>query len=148
MRIYLNKSTSLAKLYSLIAMQLEEGGSISFTVKGTSMTPMLKSGIDNVQITKPAFPLKKYDIVFYRRKNGQFVMHRIIKVKKDGYVCRGDNQTVKEYPLTENMIIGILSEYTHKGKQKNADAFTQKIYALVYVHTAYLRYYIKLIFRR
>jgi hypothetical protein len=51
-------------------------------------------------LVKPEIPPKKYDVIFYRRENGQYVLHRIIKIKKDGYVCRGDNQTAKEYPVS------------------------------------------------
>jgi hypothetical protein len=144
----LNKKYILSELYPLIEEQLNNGGSASFTVNGISMSPMLSDGIDTVHITKPDFPLKKYDIPFYRRKNGQFVLHRIIKVTPEGYICRGDHQIIKEHVITDNMIIGVLSEYTHKGRQKRVDGFKYKLYVFIYVHTAYLRYYTRAIIRR
>ncbi|HAN21646.1 MAG TPA: hypothetical protein DCP51_08255 [Clostridiales bacterium] len=145
MQGYLNKKINLTELYPIIENQLKNGGNASFTVHGTSMQPMLTDRKDTVIIVKSAFPLKKYDIIFYRRENGQFVLHRIIKVKKDGYVCRGDHQTVKEYPVTENMVIGVLSEFTHKGKQRQVDRLSHRFYSFIYVHTAFLRYYARTI---
>lgn len=142
----MSKKVSLAECEPLITAQLAEGGSVSFTVKGTSMRPMLTGGADTVTIVKPAQPLKKYDVIFYRRENGQYVLHRIVKVKKDGYVCRGDNQTAKEYPVTQDMIVGVLREYTHKGKIKRADSFGQKVYAFFYVNTALIRNLLKTLY--
>lgn len=144
----MNKSYSLAELYPLIEEQLRSGGSASFTVNGISMLPMLTDGVDTVKIVKPVFPLKKYDIPFYRRANGQFILHRIIKVTKNEYICRGDHQTVNEYHVTNNNIIGVLDEYTHKGKQKRVDSLKHKIYAIIFVNSAYLRYYIRTIYKK
>lgn len=146
MRAFLNKKVSLEELEPFISAQLAEGGSVTFTVKGTSMRPMLIGGIDAVTIVKPTEPLKKYDVILYRRANGQYVLHRIIKVKKDGYVCRGDNQTVKEYPVTRDRVVGVLTEYTHKGKAKRADSLGQRVYAFFRVNTALLRNHSKTLY--
>lgn len=144
----MNKKHSLSELAPLIEDQLQNGGSVSFTVKGISMSPMLADGVDSICIKKAVFPLKKYDIPFYRRENGQFVLHRIIKVTPNGYICRGDHQIEKEYPVTDDMIIGVLNGYTHKGKEKRVDGFRYRLYAFIFVHTAYLRYYTRALFRR
>ena len=55
----MNKKVSLEELEPFISAQLAEGGSVTFTVKGTSMRPMLIGGIDAVTIVKPTEPLKK-----------------------------------------------------------------------------------------
>lgn len=144
----MNKHTNLAELIPLIEEQLQSGGSASFTINGISMRPMLEGGVDWVKIVNADFPLKKYDIPFYKRTDGSFVLHRIIKVKKDGYICRGDHQIVKEYYITDSNIIGILSEYSHKGTQKQVDQLGQMVYAIIFVHTAYLRYFIRTILGR
>lgn len=146
--MFLSKKISLAECEPFIIAQLAEGGSISFTVKGESMRPMLIGGTDTVTLVKPATPPKKYDVIFYRRENGQYVLHRIIQVKKGGYVCRGDSQTVKEYPVTQDMVIGVLKEYTHKGKVKHTDSFGQKAYAFFCVNTAWLRSHSKTLYHK
>lgn len=136
---YSNKKYNLTELYTLIEEQLACGGSVSFTVNGSSMRPMLFGGRDSVKITTPVLPLKKYDIPLYKRAGGQFVLHRIIKVSPRGYVCRGDNQLIKEFPVTDNMIIGVVSKYTHNGKTRKVNSAGHKIYAFLYTHTAYIR---------
>ncbi len=88
---------------------INTGGEFKMISRGTSMLPMLRDGIDTVVIVKANAPLKTGDVPLYIRENGEYVLHRIIKVRKDGYVLRGDNQTVSEYPICENQIAGILT---------------------------------------
>lgn len=73
-------------------------------VKGTSMLPFINE--KHYVILKKVDSIKKNDIVFYRRDSGQYVLHRIFKVKKDHYVLLGDNQVYREYPIYKKQIIG------------------------------------------
>jgi hypothetical protein len=108
----------LAALESLIREELSSGGSAVINIRGVSMLPLLKEGVTSVRIVPPTFPLKKYDIPFYKREDGQFVLHRVIGKRKDGYVCRGDHQAVKEFGVTEEMIIGVADTRIVHGKEK------------------------------
>ena len=104
------------------------------------MKPMLQDGVNTVFIAKPEGRLKKYDIPLYRRADGSFVLHRVIKIGSDGsYVCRGDNQTVKEHGVTDDMVIGVVYEYTQGDKVKKTKGPSHKVYAVYTVHTAVLR---------
>ncbi|MDD4164246.1 MAG: S24/S26 family peptidase [Eubacteriales bacterium] len=127
---------TLTELYPLIDRQLKSGGSMSFTVKGTSMKPTLTGGVDTVKIIKPAHRMQKYDIAFYRRDDCRFVLHRIIKVTRNGYICRGDNQTLKERCVTDDNVIGLVSEYTHKSRRIKTDSARHRLYAAICVKTA------------
>jgi len=60
------------------------------TFKGTSMMPLLKQDKDAVKLVKPD-TLKKYDIVLFVRNNGDLVLHRIVKIRRDVFYIRGDN---------------------------------------------------------
>ena len=72
--IFLNeKQVKLDELMPFITEQLNEGKSVTFSPRGTSMLPLLKEGRDSVTLSKPVGRLKKYDIPLYRRKNGQYV---------------------------------------------------------------------------
>ena len=71
------------ELLPIIDQKLKDGGKVSFTPYGISMMPLLFPGRDSVTIETPKRDLRKNDIVFYRRKNGQFVLHRVESVKKD-----------------------------------------------------------------
>lgn len=84
--------------------------------KGTSMLPLIREGHATAMIV-PKEHLEKYDVALYRRKNGLYVLHRVVKVKKDSYVFCGDNQCVYEYGVTDDMVIGVMKELWHDGEQ-------------------------------
>ena len=83
---------------------------------GTSMLPMIRARIDTVKLIKPKEKLKKYDVILYQRKDGTYVLHRIIGIKKNGYVLCGDNQFIKEYNVTDEMIIGVVDGF-YRGEE-------------------------------
>ncbi len=112
------KNVHLEEMYPIISEMLENNGRVTIGIKGVSMQPMLYNSRDKVTLVKPEFPLKKHDIPFYRRENGQFILHRIIKAHKNGcYTCRGDNQWEKEYPVSEEQIIGVVESFNRNGKE-------------------------------
>lgn len=126
---------TFAEILPTIQEKLEAGGEVSFTVSGRSMQPMVFDRKDTVTLTKAVLPLKKYDIPFYRRDNGQFVLHRIVKVQKDGnYTCRGDNQLVNEPNVRNDQIIGVLTSFERKGKLIKVDkSLKYKIYCRLWM---------------
>lgn len=85
--------------------------------RGISMRPLLRQGRDIVVIKRPQFPLKVGDAPLYRVKNKkELVLHRILKVQKDGvYIIRGDNLYVKEY-VKESQIVGVMKAFYRDGK--------------------------------
>lgn len=105
-----NIDVELEQLFPVMQEQLAAGGSVKFGPKGTSMLPLIHQGVDSVVISPVKGKLKKYDVPFYRRDNGQFVLHRIVGMKNGNYVMCGDNQYMREYGITDAHIIGVLSE--------------------------------------
>ena len=95
----------------LIKECLAAGRSVRFSPKGTSMLPMIRQGIDKVVLSPLPDKLKKFDLPLYQRKNGQYVLHRIIKIK-DTYTCIGDNQFELEHGLQHDQMIGVVSAFT------------------------------------
>jgi signal peptidase I len=136
--VSLNKKVSLNDLFPIISEQLNAGGSASFTIRGNSMEPLLKHGKSVVKIEKPKRALKKYDVIFYRREDGDFILHRIVGIKKDGYICRGDNQISNEYPVKAESVIGIVTEYGKDGKLSKISSFKQRSYAFLRVNTVFI----------
>ncbi len=104
----------LEEAWEIMQEQILAGGRVRFMPKGTSMLPMIRQGIDSVVLSAAPEVLKKYDLPLYRRDNGQFVIHRVVDIKKDGYVMCGDNQYVREYPVTQRQILAIVEGY-YKG---------------------------------
>ncbi|MBR4890461.1 MAG: S24/S26 family peptidase, partial [Clostridia bacterium] len=94
---------------------------------GTSMLPLLVWGRDTVELTKCENP-QKYDIIFYRRDDEHFVLHRIVGKNEKGFILCGDNQVQKEYGINETHIIAVVKSITRKGKTFSVNKFSYKIY--------------------
>ena len=88
----------------LIEAAIESGGVFTLHPKGDSMKPLLRSGMDGVQLSAPD-GAGVGDIVLFRRDNGQFVIHRIVDEKDDGFVFCGDNQCVLEGGIKREQFI-------------------------------------------
>lgn len=129
----------LAALEGVIREELASGGSAVINIRGQSMLPLMKEGDCNVRIVPPVFPLKRYEIPLYKREDGQFVLHRVIRVKKGGYVCRGDHQTLREFPVTEDMVIGVADVRIVKGKETPLRSPLAKVMGCFLAETAWLR---------
>lgn len=112
------KKVALKELYPIIKEQLESGRTVTLPITGTSMLPLLVAGRDSVILSSVKKP-NINDIIFYRRNNGQFVLHRIIGVDENGYILCGDNQWVKEYGIKDHNIIGVVTEINRDGKNFN-----------------------------
>lgn len=135
----LNKAVALKDIFPVIKEQLDSGGSASFISHGTSMKPLLRDGRDTVFLVKPGKALKKMDIIFYRRDDGTFVLHRIVGIKNGVFTCRGDNQFVNEYNIAPESVIAVLSHYEKNGKKKSAASFPFRLYSFFWVNSVYLR---------
>lgn len=96
---------------------LQTQGKLIHTNVGDSMLPLLRQGRDLMVIEKrPEGPCKRYDAVLYKRPNGKYVMHRILKKRPDGYVICGDNRWMREFGVPDEWIIGILTGVLRDGR--------------------------------
>lgn len=93
----------------------KDGYEASLIVTGDSMFPFLRHKRDIVYLKKIDV-LKKGDIIFYQRKSGQYVLHRLVGIKDHGYYFRGDAQRFIEGPIERNQLIGNVSFVRRKGK--------------------------------
>lgn len=108
--------------------EIREKGYIVYTNVGDSMMPLLRQNRDIMVIRKITAPLKKYDAVLFKRPNGAYVLHRIIKVCGLGqYRIAGDNRHFSEI-VPEEWIIGILTEVIKDGRHITADSEEYKKY--------------------
>lgn len=96
---------------------IERDGRLVYTNVGDSMYPLIRQDMDLLIIEKPHGKLKKYDVPLYKRDSGQYVLHRVLKVRKNDYVICGDNRCYKEYGITDRHIIGVLTAVVRDGKE-------------------------------
>ncbi len=110
---------------------LYEKGFLSETIVGTSMLPLLKEHRDTVIIEKITEPLRKYDVVLFRRSK-QLVLHRIVKIKMGYFLIRGDN-CVHGEKVYNSQIIGKMTHFYRKGKRCNVNNKAYRLYSIIWV---------------
>lgn len=117
---------------------LKEDGVFVSTTVGVSMYPMLRNRKDTIIVRPYEGRLKKYDVPLYKR-GSNYVLHRIIEVRPDSYVICGDNCEQKEYGITDEQILGVLTGFYRNSKQVNMDGWGYKLYARIWCKTLPIR---------
>ena len=103
-------------MYPLIREVLDADGTFSLTITGTSMYPFILGGRDQVTLSKLTRPLKKNDLPLYRRRDGAFVLHRVVRVEQDGtYTMCGDHQNQLERGIRPEQMIALATAFVRKG---------------------------------
>lgn len=105
---------------------LSSEGQLVYKTRGVSMEPMLRQNRDLVIIRVPLSRLKKYDVALYKRGEA-YVLHRVIGVREDHYLIRGDN-TYSVEKVPHNAVIGVLASFQRKGKYHSVDESGYKMY--------------------
>ena len=121
-------SIHIAEYDSLIREVLDSDGEFRIYPHGTSMLPLLRQGIDSVALRKLDRAPRKFDILFYQRADGSYILHRVKKVTDEGLIMWGDNHTMLEYGVTEDMIIGYAARIFRAEHEINCDGFLYRWY--------------------
>ena len=86
---------------------LNKDGELYFTNVGYSMYPLIKEREDILHIVQ-SNTYKKGDIILFKSKEDHYVLHRILKIKKDKFITAGDYNYFKDQPITIDQILGLL----------------------------------------
>ncbi len=132
-------SVRLAEVMPFIQERLAAGESVKFTPHGTSMLPMILGGRDQVVLSPMPSQWKKYDLPLYQRDNGQFVLHRIVKVG-DTFTCIGDNQFSYETGIRPDQMIAVVTAFVRSGREHRVDTLSHRCYRCLWHHSRGLRY--------
>ena len=120
--------------------QLETQGILYDTTRGFSMRPFLRSGEDMMVITrKGPERCRKYDAILYRRSTGKYVLHRIVAVRPDSYVLRGDNCLRREYGITDDQVLGVLTAVIRKGQKMDVNRWSYRMSVKLWCWSHFLR---------
>lgn len=138
---FLDKEVLLDDIIEIIKEKLNNGGTVTFTPKGKSMLPMLRDGEDVVVLSKPQGKLHLFDIPLYKRKDGTYVLHRIVNYDIDGaYVLCGDNQFSYEHGVKDEDIFGVVTAFYRKGKVYTVKSFRYRLYINFWYYTRFFRH--------
>ena len=100
---------------------LNSDGELYFTNVGYSMYPLIKEREDILHIIKTD-NVKKGDVILFKSDINHYVLHRILKIKKDKIITAGDYNYFKDQPIKKEQILGKLIDIKKKdGKLINLD---------------------------
>lgn len=127
------KQVDTQSYISMLRELVEQGHEVSLPIAGNSMLPFLIHNRDAVYFRKPERPLRVGDMVFYQRKNGQYIMHRICRITKDGIYTVGDAQQLIEGPLQETQIFARVTAVLRKGKRIGPGSFWWEFFEHIWI---------------
>lgn len=125
--------------------EIRRKGKLVYTNVGDSMLPLIRQGRDLLIISAVNGRLKKYDVPLYKRDSGQYVLHRILKVRADDYVICGDNRWQREYGITDRHIIGVLTGIVRDGKEISVTDKRYRLYVHLWCDFFYVRAFILMV---
>lgn len=123
---------------------LQELGYVVLPIQGTSMWPLLREGKSRVQIASmEGQPLRKGDLVLFKREDGTLVLHRIIKSKERGiFLVCGDHQWRQLESIREDQIRGVAQGFYTNGNYIDDTTGWYRIYKKIWNGNLVLRRYI------
>ena len=126
----MNLEVDTREYVAVLKEMVEQGLEVSMTISGTSMEPFLLHNRDKIYFRKPDGTIKKGDMVFYQRETGAYVMHRVMKVKKQQYFMAGDHQTFLEGPIEKKQIFAKVVSVERDGVWLTEEDKLWKFYAV------------------
>ena len=112
----MNVNVDTREYVSVLREMVDQGMEVSMTIAGTSMEPFLIHRRDKIYFRRPEGKIKKGDMVFFQRATGEYVMHRVMKVRKGKYYLAGDHQAFMEGPIDEQQIFAKVVSVERDGK--------------------------------
>lgn len=122
---------TLSQLLPVMEEMLANDKEVTFVTNGDSMQPLLHSK-DSVTL-KRAYTYKNKDVVLFRRLDGSFVLHRIIKITGDTVYTEGDSLCGKDEPINKDQILGKVVAFIRGGEILKVSDLKYKLYKTVYV---------------
>lgn len=132
------KKTDMKTLYPLIEPIIKQGGTVKIKVTGYSMYPLVSSRRDSVLLGKCVKP-KIGDVPLFRRKDGSYILHRIVGKKNGAFYTMGDYETQREYPVYPEQIVAVAKGFYRKDRFWSCDSFTYKLYSALWRKTVFVR---------
>lgn len=108
---------TMDELSGVIEEVIAAGGDVTLTVTGNSMAPLWHHLKNSVVLTKcDPYTLKKGDVPLYRRADGKYILHRIVRVHKTTYDLAGDAQTEIERGLEKHRVLAVVRAFERGGR--------------------------------
>ncbi len=124
---------------------LEHDGVLMYRTKGISMLPLLREDRDLMIVESiHEKALRITDVVLFKRKNGDYVLHRLMWERKGKYIIIGDNLWDAERWISRSQILGVMTAVVRDGKRMEMNSLKMRCYSwykwLTYPFRAVLLY--------
>jgi signal peptidase len=116
-------SVYMSELMPLISDSLQSGQTVRIKVRGNSMYPFLLDTRDSVTFA-PLIgrPVRRGDIILFRRTNGSYIMHRVYSVDKNGVMqFIGDAQYTLEHNIKREQAVAFVPSVVRNGREISCD---------------------------
>lgn len=118
-----------AEIGPMIEAMIEAGQNVTLQISGDSMRPTLKPRRDAAVLSKVRqWPPKKGTILFFKRETGEYVLHRVLRVRNGACTMNGDAQEWTEGPVTEKMAVAEAIAVIRKGNMIEAERKGYRVY--------------------
>lgn len=118
---------------------MEETQTVPLVISGSSMTPFLVHGRDTVYLSKIQRPLKKGDMILYRRESGAYILHRICDLDGETYTLVGDAQTQREPGIRREQVLALVTAVRRKGRLLQPGSFWWEFFEKIWLRLIPLR---------
>ena len=134
-----HKVFSPEELIPVLLEVLETTELVPLVISGSSMNPFLVHGRDIVYLSKIYCPLKRGDMVLYRRNNGQYVIHRIYRCHLQTFTMVGDAQTSLEAGIRPEQILARVCMVRRKDRLLKPGCFWWEFFQRIWIRLIPLR---------
>lgn len=118
---------------------MEEAQTVPLVISGNSMSPFLIHGRDTVYLSKITAPLKRGDMILYRRDNGGYILHRICRVEGDTFCLVGDAQVQLEPGIRRDQVLAVVTAVRRKGRLLRKGSFWWEFFEKLWLRLIPLR---------
>ena len=131
-----------------IARLLDEGHSVTLTLRGISMRPFLEDGRDKAILTKPSKPVRVGDVVLAEVSSRRYALHRIVKIEGSLVTMRGDGNLATEQ-FDASKVLGIVHCFYRKGRKRPdyTTGWKWRIYSALWTALLPVRWYLLFAYR-
>ena len=126
---------------------MEETGTVPLVISGYSMTPFLMHRRDTVYLSKVGRPLKKGDMILFRRDSGDYILHRILRAENGVFTLVGDAQNWLEQ-VREDQVLALVTAVRRKGRLLKPGSFWWEFFEKIWIRMIPLRHPIMKLYAR
>jgi len=108
-------SLSGADLAGLLGDVVAKGAAFRFKALGGSMSPFIRNG-DVVTVAPVARPRTGDVAAFRRPEDGRLVVHRVVAVRSDSLLIKGDNIDSPDGRIPASNVVGRVSRVERNGR--------------------------------